>query len=131
MRREEIDVEAPVTRYGLDSLGAVELAHEVGTGTGLMVPMEWLLQGPSITSLARQLLSLRASAGPASITLRRRDVEGARAVSFAQARLWFLDKYAPGDVAYNLPAAVRLEGELDVAALEGSLTALAARHDAL
>ncbi|NOK09188.1 non-ribosomal peptide synthetase, partial [Corallococcus exercitus] len=131
MRREEIDVEAPVTRYGLDSLGAVELAHEVGTGTGLTVPMEWLLQGPSITSLARQLLSLRSSAGPASSTLRRRDVEGARAVSFAQARLWFLDKYAPGDVAYNLPAAVRLEGELDVAALEGSLTALAARHDAL
>ncbi|WP_253895921.1 non-ribosomal peptide synthetase, partial [Corallococcus exercitus] len=132
MRREEIDVEAPVTRYGLDSLGAVELAHEVGTGTGLTVPMEWLLQGPSITSLARQLLSLRASAaGPASSTLRRRDVEGARAVSFAQARLWFLDKYAPGDVAYNLPAAVRLEGELDVAALEGSLTALAARHDAM
>ncbi|RKG66806.1 amino acid adenylation domain-containing protein, partial [Corallococcus exercitus] len=131
MRREEIDVEAPVTRYGLDSLGAVELAHEVGTGTGLTVPMEWLLQGPSITSLARQLHSLRAATGPASSTLRRRDVEGARAVSFAQARLWFLDRYAPGDVAYNLPAAVRLEGELDVAALDGSLTALAARHDAL
>ncbi|RKI58436.1 amino acid adenylation domain-containing protein, partial [Corallococcus sp. AB049A] len=131
MLREDIDVDAPVTRYGLDSLGAVELAHEVSTGTGLTVPMEWLLQGPSITSLSQQLLSLRDAAKPASNTLRRRDVDGARAVSFAQARLWFLDRYAPGDVAYNLPAAVRLEGELDVAALEGSLQALVARHEAL
>ncbi|MFB1481089.1 non-ribosomal peptide synthase/polyketide synthase, partial [Corallococcus sp. RDP092CA] len=131
MRREELDVDAPVTRHGLDSLGAVELAHEVSTGTGLTVPMEWLLQGPSITSLARRLLTLRTASGPSTSTLRRRDVTGDRAASFAQARLWFLDRYAPGDVTYNLPAAVRLEGELDVSALEGCLQMLAARHDAL
>ncbi|NRD46704.1 non-ribosomal peptide synthetase, partial [Corallococcus exiguus] len=133
MRREDIDVDAPVTRYGLDSLGAVELAHEMGIGTmRVTVPMEWLLQGPSITSLARQLIAARtAASAPASSTLRRREVTGDRAASFAQARLWFLDRYAPGDVTYNLPAAVRLEGELDVATLENSLLVLAARHDAL
>ncbi|NNC02670.1 amino acid adenylation domain-containing protein, partial [Corallococcus exiguus] len=133
MRREDIDVDAPVTCYGLDSLGAVELAHEMGIGTTrVTVPMEWLLQGPSITSLARQLIAARtAASAPASSTLRRRDVTGDRAASFAQARLWFLDRYAPGDVTYNLPAAVRLEGELDVATLENSLLVLAARHDAL
>ncbi|MBE4753746.1 amino acid adenylation domain-containing protein, partial [Corallococcus sp. ZKHCc1 1396] len=131
MRREEVDVSAPVTRFGLDSLGAVELAHAVSTGTGLSVPMEWLLQGPSITSLAQRLLALREEAAPGPGAPRRRNVEGAREVSFAQAGLWFLDRYAPGDATYNLPAAVRLEGALDVAALEGSLAALAARHEAL
>ncbi|WP_233585626.1 non-ribosomal peptide synthetase, partial [Corallococcus sp. CA054B] len=128
MLREDIDVDAPVTRYGLDSLGAVELAHEVGSGTGLTVPMEWLLQGPSITSLAHRLASLRDAAGPAP---HRRRVGGDREASSSQARLFFLSRYAPGDVSYNLPAAVRLEGELDVAALEGSLVALAARHEGL
>ncbi|WP_223765871.1 non-ribosomal peptide synthetase/type I polyketide synthase [Corallococcus sp. AS-1-6] len=123
-----MDVDAPVTRYGLDSLGAVELAHEVGAGTGLTVPMEWLLQGPSITSLAHRLISLRDSAGPSP---RRVSVGGDREASSSQARLFFLSRYAPGDVSYNLPAAVRLEGDLDVAALEGSLVALAARHEGL
>ncbi|RYZ34816.1 MAG: non-ribosomal peptide synthetase, partial [Myxococcaceae bacterium] len=126
---EDIDVSAPVTRYGLDSLGAVELAHAVTAGTGLSVPMEWLLQGPSITSLAQRLRSLQEEAGPGAP--RRRDVDGERAVSFAQAGLWFLDRYAPDDATYNLPAAVRLEGALDVAALEDSLAALAARHESL
>ncbi|NNC09583.1 non-ribosomal peptide synthetase, partial [Corallococcus exiguus] len=128
MRREGIDVDAPVTRYGLDSLGAVELAHEVGAGTGLTVPMEWLLQGPSITSLAHRLASLRDAAGPAPL---RGNVGGDREASSSQARLFFLSRYAPGDVSYNLPAAVRLGGELDVTALEGSLVALAARHEGL
>ncbi|MGE6759645.1 amino acid adenylation domain-containing protein, partial [Corallococcus interemptor] len=128
MLREDIDVDAPVTRYGLDSLGAVDLAHEVGSGMGLTVPMEWLLQGPSITSLAHRLASLRDTAGSAP---RRRDLGGDREASSSQARLFFLSKYAPGDVSYNLPAAVRLEGSLDVAALEGSLVALAARHEGL
>ncbi|RYZ40514.1 MAG: amino acid adenylation domain-containing protein, partial [Myxococcaceae bacterium] len=131
VRREELDLQAPVTRYGLDSLSAVELADAVATGTGLTVPMEVMLQGPSIASLARQLVALREAQGPGRSAPRRLEATGDREASFSQARLWFLDQYAPGDVAYNLPAAVRLEGALDVVALEESLTALAERHEAL
>jgi len=42
-------------------------------------------------------------------------------LSFAQQRLWFLDRWEPGSAAYNLPAALRLRGALDVRALEASL----------
>jgi hypothetical protein len=55
----------------------------------------------------------------------------AGALSYAQERLWFLDQLTPGNPAYNLRRAFRLRGPLNLAALEHSLSALAARHDLL
>ena len=52
-------------------------------------------------------------------------------LSFAQQRLWFLDQLEPGSGAYNVPMALRLGGQLDVAALERSLNEILRRHDAL
>ena len=52
-------------------------------------------------------------------------------LSFAQQRLWFLDRLHPNSPAYNIPVAFRLRGPLDVAALERSLGALIARHEIL
>ncbi len=52
-------------------------------------------------------------------------------LSFAQQGLWFFDQWEPGSAVYNVPAAVRLTGELDVASLHSSLNALVARHEAL
>ena len=52
-------------------------------------------------------------------------------MSFAQERLWFLDQLVPGNPFYNVDAAVRLQGALDVAALERSLETISARHETL
>ncbi|MFL5542792.1 MAG: non-ribosomal peptide synthetase, partial [Longimicrobiaceae bacterium] len=57
--------------------------------------------------------------------------EGPFAVSFSQARVWFLEKMLPGTATYNLPAALRLTGALDVDALGRALTELVRRHEAL
>ncbi|MCB5906964.1 non-ribosomal peptide synthetase [Streptomyces pinistramenti] len=51
--------------------------------------------------------------------------------SFAQRRLWFLDQLDPGNSAYNLVAALRLRGPLDLPALYRSLNRIVARHEAL
>jgi aspartate racemase len=51
--------------------------------------------------------------------------------SFAQQRLWFLDRLDPASTSYNLPLVLRLSGELDVAALERALSGLVERHEAL
>jgi len=51
--------------------------------------------------------------------------------SFAQARLWLLDRIEPGLAAYNVPLALTLSGPLAPAALAAALDALAARHETL
>ncbi|MFK0730682.1 MAG: amino acid adenylation domain-containing protein [Gloeotrichia echinulata HAB0833] len=52
-------------------------------------------------------------------------------LSFAQQRLWFLHQLSPDSTAYNLLEALRLEGALNLVALEQSLTELIRRHEVL
>jgi amino acid adenylation domain-containing protein len=52
-------------------------------------------------------------------------------LSFAQQRLWFLYQLAPDNPFYNIPAAIRLRGTIDIAALERSLNEIVRRHAAL
>ncbi|WP_049568671.1 amino acid adenylation domain-containing protein [Streptomyces sp. SBT349] len=51
--------------------------------------------------------------------------------SFAQQRMWFLDRFAPGHPGYHVYAAVRLRGPLDAGALERAVAALWERHETL
>ncbi|WP_455926519.1 condensation domain-containing protein, partial [Pseudomonas putida] len=52
-------------------------------------------------------------------------------LSAAQSRLWFLWQMEPDSAAYNIPAAVRLRGQLDEGALQRSFAALTERHESL
>ncbi|HEV2844227.1 MAG TPA: amino acid adenylation domain-containing protein [Thermoanaerobaculia bacterium] len=52
-------------------------------------------------------------------------------LSFSQERLWFLNRFAPGNPAYNMPSFVRLAGRLDIAALRRTLAEVARRHESL
>ena len=52
-------------------------------------------------------------------------------LSFAQERLWFLDRFEPGSAAYNMPAALRITGDLDTAALAAAFGEIVRRHEVL
>ncbi|MBF0213631.1 MAG: non-ribosomal peptide synthetase, partial [Magnetococcales bacterium] len=52
-------------------------------------------------------------------------------LSFSQQRLWFLDQLEPGGSTWNIPAALRLEGRLNLTALHQTLSELSTRHEVL
>src|SRR5690606_34095753 len=60
VKPEDIDPRAPLARYGLDSLSALELATAIGDALGIEVAEDWLLDSPSIRSLARRVLEQAA-----------------------------------------------------------------------
>ncbi|HYH79588.1 MAG TPA: condensation domain-containing protein, partial [Longimicrobium sp.] len=76
---------------------------------------------------ARSLVGNRSELPPIEPAAR----DGRLPLSFAQERLWFIDRLEPGSAVYNLSAALRLGGALDGAALERSLSEIVRRHEAL
>ncbi|MBU7581849.1 MAG: amino acid adenylation domain-containing protein [Nostoc sp. TH1S01] len=57
--------------------------------------------------------------------------QGNLPLSFAQRRLWFLSQLEPQSNAYNIPAAIRLTGKLNIVALEQSINEIVRRHETL
>lgn len=52
-------------------------------------------------------------------------------LSFAQQRLWIIDRLEGGSAHYNLPVALRLRGAIDVDAIGAAFGGLFARHEVL
>ena len=84
-----------------------------------------------------EILSILTEAAPALAPatplagLSERTPERERPLSFAQQRLWFLQRLDPELAAYNIPMSWTLSGALDAAALERALVEVARRHEVL
>src|SRR5262245_835334 len=61
----------------------------------------------------------------------RRERIGPLPLTENQEEIWAFERLSPGTPAYNLPAAVRVGGPLDVGALERALHAVIRRHETL
>lgn len=81
--------------------------------------------------LARLLLDQRNAAAGLRERIRPRRPEEQPPLSFAQQRLWFLDRLVPGSPFYNIPAAIRVHTPLDPGVLKRTLDEIARRHEAL
>lgn len=81
--------------------------------------------------LARMLKQKGIGTAQAELIPRRSRPEEPCVLSFAQERLWFFEQFEPGTTVYNVPAAVRLKGQLNTQALERSLNEIVRRHESL
>ena len=129
--RAEIDVDTPIARFGLDSLAAIELTHELETGLGVRLPMASLLQDFSIAQLAARLASDTEEAGADPLPFEPEGGADEHPLSYGQRAMWFLHGLAPESPAYNIPVAVRITSGLDARALRRAFESLVERHASL
>ncbi|HYG64672.1 MAG TPA: amino acid adenylation domain-containing protein, partial [Thermoanaerobaculia bacterium] len=117
---------------GGHSLLATQVLSRLGHALGLTLPIRAIFEHPTVAAMAGHLerqLRERSSTGAPPVVRVSRDQP--LRLSFAQQRLFFLYRLEPDSAAFNLPTALRLTGELDVAALARSFTGLVARHESL
>src|SRR6185436_6953457 len=89
---------------------------------------------PSVIDAERLLKLARAARlqrSPALAPIERVDRGARLPLSFAQQRLWFLERMGDLGSTYHIPTRLRLGSELDRAALRRALDAIVARHEAL
>jgi hypothetical protein len=126
-----LGLDAHFFELGGHSLLATKAISRLRRVAGVDLPLRALFDTPVLRDLAR-VLAAAMRGGEPSVGRILRAERGSRApVSFQQERMWFLDRFEPGGSTFNLAAAVRFGGELDVLSLERALAELARRHESL
>ncbi len=135
--RQRVGAEDDFFALGGHSLLATRAVAQASRLFGVDLPVAAIFTSPTVAGLAAQVSArLAALAGqkldatPPIHPARRLPGEPIP-LSFAQRRLWFLERLAPGTAVYNVPGAVDLAGPLDAPALAGALAEVARRHEAL
>jgi amino acid adenylation domain-containing protein len=128
---ERVGINDNFFELGGHSLLAAQVMSRVQKAFKTELPLRLLFEFPSVAAFAEQMAAIRkdhlATPPPFELVSREEDLP----LSFAQQRLWFLDRLEPGCYAYNMPGAVRISGSLDQAALEKSLDEIVRRHETL
>jgi amino acid adenylation domain-containing protein len=117
---------------GGHSLLAGQVLARVAKAFGVSLPIRALFEGPTIEALARRI----DGAGPIHVRapgliIPHTNDDNPQVVSMAQETVLRLEREFPGLPQFNLPFVYRLQGSLNVEALERSLTEVVRRHQSL
>lgn len=116
---------------GGHSLLATQVVYQVRKTFEVEIGVRSVFEAATVESLARAIEeAVTAGEVEKAPPLVRASRDGRLPLSFAQQRLWFLDQLVPNNPVYNMLSAVRLEGKLDIEALERSVNEIVRRHEA-
>jgi amino acid adenylation domain-containing protein len=129
----EVGREDGFFELGGHSLLATQLVSRVRDAFAVELPLRAVFETPTLSGVASWIEQARSISRPSAGAPPLRPVshEGPLPLSFAQERLWFLDRLRPGDPTYNMPTALRALGELSPPLLEATLGEVVRRHEAL
>jgi amino acid adenylation domain-containing protein len=129
---EQVGTQDNFFDMGGHSLDATQLVSRVREVFQVELQMRTLFENPTISGMAESIDAVKGVAeGLQAPPIKSVPRDGLLPLSFAQQRLWFIYQMKPDSTTYNVPAAVRLKGHLDVAVLEQTLREVIKRHEAL
>ncbi|MGH9336726.1 MAG: phosphopantetheine-binding protein, partial [Vicinamibacteria bacterium] len=115
---------------GGHSLLATQVMSRVRLAFQVEVPLKSLFELPTVAGLSGRIEDLRRrGASIAAPPITKRERPNALPLSFAQQRLWFLDRLRPGNTGYSSFRALRLRGELDEPAMKRAFAEVLRRHE--
>ncbi|MGE1154572.1 non-ribosomal peptide synthase/polyketide synthase [Pseudomonas kitaguniensis] len=133
--RDSVGVEDNFFTLGGHSLLATQIVARLRSQFKLDLPLRVLFEQPSVALLAVAIAEREAHAATAHTAAHSAPQAKPRPallpLSFSQQRLWFIEQLTPGTTLFNIPFALHLEGQLNIAALQASLNDLLVRHEIL
>ncbi|HEX3131437.1 MAG TPA: amino acid adenylation domain-containing protein, partial [Thermoanaerobaculia bacterium] len=135
LRRGPVGPEDGFFDLGGHSLLATRVVSRVRELLGVELPLRAVFEAPTLAGLAARIEAVRAEGldlqAPPIVRISRTPEDTELRASFAQERLWFLDRFGSDRAAYNLATAIHLRGRLDPAALAATLKEIVRRHESL
>ncbi|MDV8075436.1 amino acid adenylation domain-containing protein [Rhodococcus sp. IEGM 1370] len=125
---ERVGLDDDFFDLGGNSLSATRLVSRIGASLDVEFGAKAVFEQSTVAGLAAhvdelesgQRVALRAMSRPDRIPL-----------SYAQQRMWFLNRFDNASLAYNIPIAIRLTGGLDREVLRGAISDVVDRHEVL
>ena len=130
---DQIELERPLTSFGLDSLLAIELKTTLDDGLQIELPIADLLESPTIHQLSTQIVTYLTDGTETS----HQPIPAADQppqqfpLSHGQRAIWYLCQLAPESPVYNIARALRLNGRIDPEIAKQAINQLVARHPSL
>ncbi|WP_426454525.1 amino acid adenylation domain-containing protein [Paenibacillus sp. S-38] len=116
---------------GGHSLRATALVTQIQRETGIAVPLRIVFERPTIETLAAWIRHEAQGEAEAATVIPLAEEQPYYPLSSAQKRMYILSQWAGGDIGYNMPSAMLVEGPLNRVRLEEVFRQLIARHESL
>ncbi|MCP4659155.1 MAG: AMP-binding protein, partial [bacterium] len=129
---KELGVHDDFFALGGHSLLATQVVSRIRAELRVELPLRLLFEEPTVAGFATCVAAaLRREEGLEAPPIRPLVHEDHSPLSFAQQRLWFIDRFEPDSALYNLPSIVHLHGRLDRRSLACALVEIVRRHQVL
>jgi amino acid adenylation domain-containing protein len=128
LRLESVGVNDNFFELGGHSLLATQVVSRVKSAFDVDLPLRVLFESPTVAAIAQHVQLGTVSRPPIRPLDRAVQVPQ---FSYAQQRLWFIDRFGGGSPQYNMPAALRIRGRFDEETAERVLRRIVERHEPL
>ncbi|WP_078880332.1 non-ribosomal peptide synthetase [Kitasatospora purpeofusca] len=127
LRVDELGVDDSVFDLGGHSLALMQIANQVRRAWQVELTVQDVMSAPTIARLA-VVIGSREQDGAGFPSIVRAGTGEAAPLTSQQQQVWFLDRLAPGNVAYHAQTTMRVVGTLDIEALRRAIKVITARQ---